>query len=98
MSFSATDYIGHRCGPHAQETMDMYVRLDRELERFFDELDDLVGDGNWTVFITSDHGAAVVPSQAQSLDMPADYWTPGNLQDRLEVELDVKFAQRLGKT
>ena len=72
----------------------MYVRLDRELERFFDELDDLVGDGNWTVFITSDHGAAAVPSQAQSLDMPADYWTPGNLQDRLEVELDVKFGPK----
>lgn len=94
MSFSATDYVGHRCGPHAQETMDMYVRLDRELERFFDELDDIVGDGNWTVFITSDHGAAAVPSQAQSLDMPSDYWTPGNLQDRLEVELDIKFGPK----
>lgn len=94
MSFSATDYVGHRCGPHAQETLDMYVRLDRELERFFDELDDRIGEGNWTVFITSDHGAAAVPSQSQSMKMPADYWTHGNLQDRLEVELDIKFGPR----
>ena len=32
LSFSATDYVGHRVGPHAQETMDMYLRLDLELE------------------------------------------------------------------
>ena len=62
LSFSATDYVGHRCGPHAQETLDMYVRLDRELERFFTALDKKLGRSNWTVFITSDHGAAAVPS------------------------------------
>ena len=94
MSFSATDYVGHRNGPHAQETLDMYVRLDRDLERFFNELDDRIGKGNWTVFITSDHGAAAVPSHAASLGMPSGYWSPGNLQDRLEVEMDIRFGPR----
>ena len=94
LSFSATDYVGHRCGPHAQETLDMYVRLDRELERFFTALDKKLGRGNWTVFITSDHGAAAVPSQSASMKMPANYWSHGNLQDRLEVEMDIRFGPR----
>ena len=87
LSFSATDYVGHRVGPHAQETMDMYLRLDLELERLFDALDQKVGPGNWTVFLTADHGGANVPSHAASLGMPADYWRPGNLMDALEIKL-----------
>ena len=64
LSFSATDYVGHRVGPHAQETMDMYLRLDAELARLFDALDDLVGPGAWTAFLSADHGGANVPSHA----------------------------------
>jgi len=94
MSFSATDYVGHRCGPHAIETMDMYLRLDLELERFFNALDDKVGKGNWTVFITSDHGAATVPSYGASTGAPTEYWTSGNMRDRIDNSLDVKFGKR----
>ena len=67
LSFSATDYVGHRVGPHAQETMDMYLRLDAELARLFDALDDLVGPGAWTAFLSADHGGANVPSHVASL-------------------------------
>tara|TARA_B110000444_G_scaffold259903_1_gene305147 strand:+ start:813 stop:2519 length:1707 start_codon:yes stop_codon:yes gene_type:complete len=94
VSFSATDYVGHRCGPHAIETMDMYIRLDLELERFFNSLDDKVGEGNWTVFITSDHGAATVPSYGSSVGAPTDYWTAGNMQDRIDNSLDLKFGKQ----
>ena len=94
MSFSATDYVGHRCGPHAIETMDMYIRLDLELERFFDSLDEKVGEGNWTVFLTSDHGGATVPSYGQSIGQPGDYWSHGNMQIRIENDLDKRFGAR----
>jgi predicted AlkP superfamily pyrophosphatase or phosphodiesterase len=94
MSFSATDYVGHRCGPHAIETMDMYIRLDLELERFFDSLDENVGEGKWTVFLTSDHGGATVPSYGQSIGLPGDYWSHGNMQIRIENELDKRFGPR----
>ena len=94
MSFSATDYVGHRCGPHAIETMDMYLRLDLELERFFDALDDQVGEGNWTVFLTSDHGGATVPSYGQSIGLPVDYWSHGDMQIRIEENLDQRYGAR----
>lgn len=93
LSFSATDYVGHRCGPHAQETMDMYVRLDRELKRLFDALDDKIGRGKWTVMITADHGAAMVPSHGEYLGLPTSYWAPGDMQDRIEEALDVRFGE-----
>ena len=92
LSFSATDYVGHRCGPHAIETMDMYLRLDLELERFFNALDEKVGKGNWTVFITSDHGAATVPSYGASTGLPTEYWTSGNMKDRIDNSLDDMFG------
>ena len=94
VSFSATDYVGHRCGPHAIETMDMYLRLDLELERFFNALDDKVGKGNWTVFITSDHGAATVPSYGESTGAPSGYWTSGNMRDKIDNSLDERFGKR----
>ena len=57
MSFSSTDGIGHRYGPNSIEIEDTYLRLDRDLEDFFKYLDDKIGEGNYTVFLTADHGA-----------------------------------------
>ena len=72
--------------------MDMYLRLDAELARLFDALDDLVGPGAWTVFLSADHGGANVPSHMASLGMPADYWKPGNLMDEVEELLQDRFG------
>ena len=94
ISFSSTDYVGHRCGSHAMETMDMYLRLDLELERFFNALDENVGEGNWTVFVTSDHGAATVPSLGASEGLPTGYWSHGNMQERIEEALDLKYGNK----
>ena len=92
LSFSATDYVGHRVGPHAQETMDMYLRLDMELKRLFDALDEQVGQGRWTAFLSADHGGANVPSHAASMGLPTGYWKPGNLVDKVEEELQDRWG------
>ena len=92
LSFSATDYVGHRVGPHAQETKDMYLRLDQELARLFQGLDERVGEGQWTAFLTADHAGANVPSHAKSLGMPTGYWKPGNMVDRVELELQARYG------
>ena len=73
MSFSSTDYIGHNFGVNSKEVQDTYLRLDRDLERFFNALDDKVGKGEYTVFLTSDHGAVNVPSYLRSVKIPAGY-------------------------
>ena len=60
ISYSSTDILGHRMGPRAVEVEDMYIRLDRELKRLLDELDKSVGAGQYTVFLTADHGACLL--------------------------------------
>src|SRR5690606_13492560 len=57
ISYSSPDYIGHNFGVNSKEIEDTYIRLDKDLERLFNELDVLVGEGEYTVFLSSDHAA-----------------------------------------
>jgi predicted AlkP superfamily pyrophosphatase or phosphodiesterase len=66
VSFSSPDYIGHRFGPSSIELEDNYLRLDRELARFFDYLDKEIGEGEYLVFLTADHGVADVVNYMKS--------------------------------
>lgn len=58
VSLSSTDGIGHQYGVNALEVEDMYLRLDQDLASFFHFLDQEVGEGQYTVFLTADHGAS----------------------------------------
>jgi len=57
VSLSSPDYVGHLYAPNSIEIEDTYLRLDRDLANFFTYLDTKVGKGNYTVFLTADHGA-----------------------------------------
>jgi predicted AlkP superfamily pyrophosphatase or phosphodiesterase len=61
MSFSSPDYAGHRFAPNSVEMEDMFLRFDLELADFLSYLDRSVGRGNYTLFLTADHGAAHNP-------------------------------------
>jgi len=74
ISFSSTDYIGHQFGVDAKEIEDTYLRLDKELASFFNFLDEKVGKGNYTLFLTADHAAVQVPSYLQDLKIPSGYF------------------------
>lgn len=81
VSFSSTDYVGHRYGIAAVETEDTYLRLDKDLADFFNFLDVEVGKGNYTLFLTADHAAVHVPSYLQSLKIPAHYLDTKELEN-----------------
>lgn len=74
VSFSSTDYVGHNFGVNSKEIEDTYIRLDKDLERFLKALDAEVGVGEYTVFLTADHGAVYVPAYLQSVKIPAGYF------------------------
>ena len=74
LSFSSTDYVGHQYGTDAIEIEDTYLRLDQNIADLFAFLDQEVGIGKYTVFLTADHGASQVPSYLQSLKIPAPYF------------------------
>lgn len=58
VSLASTDAIGHQYGVNALEVEDMYLRLDQDLANFFGFLDEHIGKGQYSVFLTSDHGAS----------------------------------------
>jgi len=73
ISFSSTDYVGHKYGVNSKEIQDTYLRLDKDLERLFTNLDAKVGKGEYTVFLTADHGAVDVPAYLKDKKIPAGY-------------------------
>lgn len=90
VSFSSTDYIGHRYGVAAIETEDTYLRLDKDLANFFTFLDTEVGKENYTLFLTADHAAVHVPSYLQSLKIPAHYMDKKDFRNSL-LEITQKY-------
>ncbi|WAC10062.1 alkaline phosphatase PafA [Dyadobacter pollutisoli] len=71
ISFSSTDKIGHRVGPNSIEQQDDFLRLDREFADLFNFLDTWVGKGEYTVFLTADHGVVDVPGFAAAHKLPS---------------------------
>ena len=92
ISFSSTDYIGHKYGVNSKEIQDTYIRLDVDLERLFKALDKKVGKGEYTVFLTADHGAIDVPSYLKDLKIPAGYIEFDSLKPKFGEFLKYKFG------
>lgn len=57
ISLNSHDFAGHNWGQESWEVLDLALRQDIALGRFFDRLDQLVGVDNYAVVLTSDHGA-----------------------------------------
>ena len=92
ISYSSPDYIGHRFGVNSVEVEDTYIRLDRELARLLSYLDRTVGKGQYTLFLTADHGAVQVPAYLQSQKIPAGYFDKKAFRSKLEDVLKAKFG------
>lgn len=71
VSFSSPDYIGHRFGPTSVELEDSYLRLDRDLEKFFKFLDQEYGKDGYLIFVTADHAVADIVEYMKSENVPA---------------------------
>ena len=71
MSFSSPDYIGHRFGPASIEVEDNYLRLDRDMATLLEYLDKTIGEGEYLIFLTSDHGVADVATYMESEKVPS---------------------------
>lgn len=90
LSFSSTDKIGHNFGVNSKEVEDAYLRLDKNIAELLNELDRSVGEDNYTVFLTADHGGGHVPNYLKSVDIPAGYFN----YDKFNKKLDNKLYER----
>ena len=91
INIASTDYVGHAFGPNSIEIEDNYLRLDQDLEAFFQQLDKKVGKGNYLVFLSADHGAAHSEGYMQANKMATGFFGEG-LEKTLNDELEKKYA------
>lgn len=91
VSCSATDYVGHAYGPNSIEAEDTYLRLDKDFEEFFNYLDKKVGKGNYTIFLSADHGVAHVPGFMKENKLPGGTVSDRDIVFKLNSFLNEKF-------
>lgn len=92
LSLSSPDYIGHRFGPTAIEIEDTYLRLDTELANFMAYLDETVGEGEYLLFLTADHGAAHNPQFMKDKGAHAGYFNTAEAHKKINEVLEKEFG------
>ena len=94
ISYSATDYIGHNFGVFSLETEDTYIRLDLEIERLLNYLDKNIGQNNYSLFLTGDHGALEVPGYLNSIGQKAFAVNEGKFRRDFGKFIQEKFKNK----
>ncbi len=82
ISFSSTDYVGHAFGPNSIELEDTYLRLDLDLKRLIEYLENNFGN-NYLLFLTADHGVANVPQFQIDNKLPGGYISAKKWKEKL---------------
>jgi predicted AlkP superfamily pyrophosphatase or phosphodiesterase len=93
ISYSSPDYAGHAFGPQSKEIEDIYLRLDKNIAEMLANLDLKVGKGNYTVFLTADHGVAEIPGFLRKNKIPAGLLVGSELSIKAERILSAKFGE-----
>ncbi len=93
VSLSATDYVGHRYSLSSVEIEDIYLRLDQELAKFFKYLDETVGKGNYTFFLTADHAASYNSRYFMDMRGNGGYFFSRQLQRNMNDALKEEFGK-----
>jgi len=88
ISFSSTDYVGHKFGPYSIETEDTYLRVDLDIADILEYLDNTVGSQNYLVFLTADHGVCNNPLYMKSKGYDAGTFYTKNILDSVNSYLN----------
>ncbi len=92
ISYSTPDYVGHMFGPNSIETEDTYLRLDREIARLLHYLDQQLGKGSYTVFLTADHGVTESPGFGIENRLPTGNMELAKILEHVKKSLNEKFG------
>lgn len=94
ISFSSTDYVGHRYGPQSIEIEDTYLRLDIEIANLIQFIEDEIGKENYLIVLTADHGVADIPSQEKGADYYNSKTFKTTLKDWSKVQYGVDLIEK----
>jgi len=92
VSFSSNDYVGHAYGPDSPEAHDTALVTDRLLDKLLRAIDRQVGDGNYLLVFTADHGVAPVPEVNTARKMPGGRIEPAAIKAAVQAALTQKYG------
>lgn len=95
ISYSTPDIIGHAFGPQSIEIEDTYIRLDRDIEKLIQNLNEKVGKGEYTLFITADHAVVPVPQYLIDNKLPGGYFFLDEHMKQLKSKVEKKYGADL---
>lgn len=94
VSFSTPDLVGHGFGPESLEHFDIYLNLNRSVERLRVELEARLGAGSILFVQTSDHGVQTLPEVTQALKgKSAGRLASQEIKSRFDAVLDARFGE-----
>ncbi|PKP22461.1 MAG: alkaline phosphatase family protein [Bacteroidetes bacterium HGW-Bacteroidetes-21] len=93
VSFSSTDYMGHRYNPYSVEMEDVYLRLDKEIAHLIEFIETEVGKENVVIFLTADHGSSQHPDYMKSIKYPQGKFNPSYSMTLLKSYLNAVYGQ-----
>lgn len=83
ISFSSTDYVGHKFGINSVELEQTYLDLDADIAELLNLFDRLIGKNKYLLFLTADHGAVSNPQYLMDNGLAGGFI----LSDTLKKEL-----------
>ena len=93
ITYSATDYIGHRFGPSSVEAADAIVRLDKNIRQLLDMIDKNLGKKNVLVYFVAAHGVAESPAILEKNHIPSGYFRLNQSLQLLKSYLNAIYGQ-----
>jgi len=92
VSFSGTDYVGHRFGPDSPEIRQALKRVDQEIAQLLTLAEKQVGKGRLLAVLTSDHGVTPVPEEARQQGRDA-----GRMRFPISMSLGQDFVEAISQ-
>jgi hypothetical protein len=94
VSFSQTDLIGHEWSTRGTHIDEAYIELDKDIAKLLKAFDEQVGEGNYLVFLTADHGAAHNAEWMTYHKLAGGTWKIN--EDVLNAKLDQYLREKVG--
>lgn len=94
LSYSSPDYIGHNFGVNSKEVQDNYLRLDQNIATLLKFLDQKVGENEYVIFLTADHGGLDVPSYLKTMNINAGYFDSKKFNKKIMAFAEKEYGNK----
>jgi predicted AlkP superfamily pyrophosphatase or phosphodiesterase len=97
IGFSSNDAVGHQWGPYSDEVADMTLRTDEQVARLLKFLDRRVGEGQYWLALSADHGVSPTLAQARARGLEATNIDSGALGEAMRIALRERWGEDEGE-